>query len=270
MKVEERKFSCLTSPYDVRDYKIAGASTEEFPEEFSLDGVTVKDQGSVGSCVAHACSSVVEYHNKKQQSNQTVFSTEFIYGYRPFGYYVGEGMYLRQALKTLQKCGDVPLEDLKGNNECDVAMQNVENNIDTLKEKAYPHRISSYVRLNTNDDIKSALMKYGYVVVSMTWHTNYRLKNGIYTYTDDETRGGHAVVIYGWNKDGWLVHNSWGKRWGRDGKFIIPFDFSFNEMWAVVDNIVDDGSIVKPTEKNVFIRIFSKVINFIVNLFKNG
>ena len=267
MRVDERKFSQLTSPYDVRDYKIARVSTQEFPEEFVLDSVTVKDQGSTSSCVAHACSSVVEYHNQKQHNNKTVFSTEFIYGYRPLGYYVGEGMYLRQALKTLQKCGDVPLADLKGNNECDVAMKNVESNINALKEKAYPHRISSYVRLDTNDDIKSALMKYGYVVVSMPWHVNYKLKDGVYTYTGDAIRGYHAVLIYGWNKDGWLVHNSWSKSWGRGGKFIIPFNFSFNEMWAVTDDIVD-GDIVKPADNNVFVRLFYKIINFFNNLLK--
>lgn len=267
MRVDERKFSCLTSPYDVRDYKIAHVSTQEFPEEFVLDSVTVKNQGSVGSCVAHACSSIVEYHNQKQQNDKTVFSTEFIYGYRPLGYYVGEGMYIRQALKTLQKCGDVPLEDLKGNNECDVAMKNVNDNIAELKQKAYPHRVSSYIRLDSIDDVKSALMKYGYVVVSMPWHADYKLKNGVYTYTDDTILGHHAVVIYGWNKDGWLVHNSWSEKWGRNGKFIIPFDFSFNEMWGVTDNIVD-GDIVKPVDNNVFVRLFYKIINFFNNLFK--
>ena len=267
MRVDERKFTLLVSPYDVRDYKIACASAADFPEEFVLDNVTVKNQGLTGSCVAHACSSIVEYHNHRQEKNDTVFSTEFIYGYRPSGYYVGEGMYIRDALKTIQKCGDVPLSDLQGNNEYSEAMEAVNAKLDELKEKAHPHRISSYMKLSSVDDIKTALMKYGYVIASMPWHANYQLKNGVYTYSSNDIRGYHAVVIYGWNKDGWLVHNSWGKSWGNNGRFIVPFDFDWKETWSVTDNIVGDKDVIKPSE-NVFVKLFYRIINFFANLFK--
>jgi hypothetical protein len=96
-----------------------------------------------------------------------VFSTEFIYGYRPLGYYVGEGMYIRDALKTLQKVGVCPKADLTGNNKCQKAMENVNKKIDVLKTKAYPHRISTYAKVKTVEEIKQALMTFGYVIVSM-------------------------------------------------------------------------------------------------------
>ena len=121
MKVADRVFSTLVSPFDIRDYKVAVTATT-FPETFKLPEVTVKNQGSTGSCVAHACSSVVEFHNKRQENTDTVFSTEFIYGYRPAGYYVGEGMYIRNALKTLREVGDCTLADLRGNQKCPEAM----------------------------------------------------------------------------------------------------------------------------------------------------
>ena len=59
MSITEHVFSNLISPFDIRDYKIA-TTIQEFPETFILPEVTVKNQGSTGSCVAHACSSVVE------------------------------------------------------------------------------------------------------------------------------------------------------------------------------------------------------------------
>lgn len=265
MKVSDRKFTNLLSPFDVRDYHIATA--KDFPETFELSSVSVKDQGSTGSCVAHACSSVVEYHNKKQQGTNTIFSTEFIYGYRPLGYYVGEGMYIRDALKTITKLGDCPLTNLRGNHECKEAMAKVEEQFNELVDKAYPHRISSYAKIKTEKEIKTALMNYGYVVVSMDWHKDYKLKNGVYTYTSKETSGRHCVLIYGWNEQGWLVHNSWGHNWGRKGKFIVPFDFKWNEAWAVIDNIVNEGDIIRPEEK-WYIKLFSKIINFIANIFR--
>lgn len=268
MKVEERFFTNLVSPFDVRDYKIA-TTTEELPTSFQLAGVTVKNQGSTGSCVAHACSSLVEYFNKTQQETNTVFSTEFIYGYRPFGYYVGEGMYIRDALKTLQKLGDCPLSDLRGNNDCEKAMENVEAKLDELKEVAYPHRISTYMKVSSEREIKEALYKYGYVIFSMNWHKDYKLKDGVYTYSSDETRGGHALVIYGWDERGWLVQNSWGKGWGQQGKFILPYDFKMKEAWAVTDSIVNGEDIIKPTEK-WYIKLFSKLINAIMRIFKRS
>jgi hypothetical protein len=265
MKVADHLFSKLVSPFDIRDYKVA-VTTKEFPETFVLPEVSVKNQGSIGSCVAHACSSVVEYHNKRQEGTNIVFSTDFIYGYRPAGYYVGEGMYIRNALKTLREVGDCPLSELHGNHECPEAMEAVEAKLDELKDAAYPHRISTYAKVSSVDEIKQALMDFGYVVVSMPWHVDYRLDNGVYTYKSNENRGYHCVVIYGWDERGWLVHNSWGKSWGQKGRFVVPFDFKWREAWAVTDSIKGEGNIIRPTD-NWFVRTFSSIINKITNFF---
>lgn len=260
-----RVFSNLVSPYDIRDYKVA-VTTKDFPETFVLPEVSVKNQGSTGSCVAHACSSVVEFHNKRQEGTDIIFSTEFIYGYRPFGYYVGEGMYIRNALKTLREVGDCPLSDLTGNHKCPEAMKAVNAKVEELKDKAYPHRISTYARVKTTEEIKQALMDFGYVVVSMPWHRDYKLKNGVYTYTSKAKSGYHCVVIYGWDERGWLVHNSWGSSWGKNGKFIVPFDFKWREAWAITDAIINGEEIIKPAD-NLFIKMFGSLINSLVNFF---
>lgn len=268
MKVEDRKFTNLISPYDVRDYKLAGTAIPVvFPETFTLEEVSIKNQGMTGSCVAHACSSVVEYHHNRQKPNKLVFSTEFIYGYRPLGYYVGEGMYVREALKTLQKVGDCPLAVLKGNHEYEKAMENVEENLELYKDAAYSHRISTYVRVYSVEEIKTALMNYGPVIISMPWHKDYKLIDGVYTHKTDERRGNHCVFIYGWTEQGWLIQNSWGRGWGRNGMFILPFDFEWNEAWAITDDIIDDDTIIRPAEK-WYIKLFNKIINFIVRTFR--
>ena len=255
-------FGALISPFDARDYKLV-TSVAEFPISFELPKVTVKNQGSVNSCVAHAASSVVEYHHKRQHNEKKSFSTEFIYGLRDIGYYVGEGMYIRNALNTLRKYGDVPLVDLKGNNEYQKAIENVNSQFEELTEKAYPHRVSSYFRVYDENSIKSALMNHGYVIVSMDWHKGATLQDYVYTPTD-EANGRHAVVIYGWNEKGWLAQNSWGSGFGNKGRFIIPFDFKFNEMWGITDNITDD--IVMP-KRNKFMDVLYKIYNAIMNLF---
>ena len=259
-------FGALQSPYDVRDYQIAALSNEQIPKEFALPTGAVKNQFVESTCVAFAASQIVEYHNRRQQNTDITFSTEFIYGLREDGYYVGDGMYIRNALNTLRKYGDVPVEELRGNNDYATAMKNVNARIDELKEKAYPNRISTYFRVYSENEMKTALMKHGYLIASMSWHKDAKLtpKDYVYTYNKKDIRGGHAVIIYGWNELGWLVRNSWGASWGNKGDFIVPYDFKFNEVWGVTDNILNND-LKKPSD-NALVKQFYKVINWIVNL----
>lgn len=262
MKEIIETFGALKSPFDVRDYKLVASATETFPDTFELTKVSVKNQGNVPSCVAHASSSIVEYHHKRQHSEKKSFSTEFIYGFRDFGYYAGDGMYIRNALNTLRKYGDVPAVELKGNHDWFEAWSNVDSRFDELAEKAYPHRVSSYFRVDDENSVKSALMKHGYVLAGMQWHKGATLTDGVYTPTD-KVSGGHAIVIYGWNEKGWLCQNSWGSNWGNKGRFIIPFGFQFTEMWGITDNITDD--IIMPKRSKIR-DIFYKFYNVLINL----
>ena len=72
-------FGCKPSPKDLRDYKIANLSQRNitYPEHFILDNLPqIKNQTTVNSCVAHAMSSILEYHDKSVHT----LSTNFIYG----------------------------------------------------------------------------------------------------------------------------------------------------------------------------------------------
>ena len=255
----------VKSPYDIRDYKIVAVS--DLPEEYSTAKVHVKNQRSESTCVAHALSSVIEYHYKKLTKMSRSFSTEFIYGYRESSYYIGDGMVIRDALKTIQKYGDPYQSDCIGNNNVEVAMTRVDADVETLKEFAKPHKISAYVRLNTIDEMKTAIMNHGPIVVSMTWHGGYKLVNNVYTYDNNNAYGRHCVMIYGWNKDGWLVQNSWGMSFGENGRFIVPYSFKFNEAWGIIDDIDDTKVEVITPSKNKFKRLVYSVINIAVNVF---
>lgn len=254
----------VKSRYDIRDFTIKEEKT--FPETFSLEvEVPVKNQGSKPTCVAHALSSVIEYHHKKQHQNYLEFSTEFIYGLREGDYHYGDGMCIRDGLNTIQKYGDTLESDCAGNHNYETARKKVRSNIDELKELAYPNRVSSYFKITTAEGIKTALMKYGVVVVGMYSYHKSKLVDDVYTYDTSKGYGAHCVFIYGWNEKGWLTQNSWGKSYGGDGRFIIPFDFKFFEMWGVVDNITE-GDLNKPKRNKVLDFIYL-IINKLVNLF---
>lgn len=254
----------IKSPYDVRDYTIK--PEREFPREFSLDTVPVKNQKKQPTCTAHALACVVEYHYQKQHGEHKEFSTEFIYGMREKDYYIGDGMVIRDGLNTLLKYGDVYRTDCWGNHDYKEAMDKVYADFENLQELAFPHRISAYFRINSAEELKTALMKYGVVVVAMSMYKGDKLVKDIYTYpANAKKRGAHCVLIYGWDERGWLVQNSWGKLYGWDGRFVIPYDFDFIEMWGISDDIVE-GNIVKPKRNELFDIVY-KIINIIINLF---
>lgn len=259
----------VKSSVDLRDYTINEALA--LPETFSLPvKVPVKNQGSKPTCVAHAAASLVEYHHKIQHDNKyRAFSTEFIYGTRDKGYYVGDGMMIRNALQTLSKYGDPYKTDCPGNNDYEEAMQNVAAKKKTYFDLAYPNRISMYYRVNTVKEIKTALFKHGPVLVSMKTYDNAKIIDDIYTYDSTQNYGHHCVLLYGWDERGWLVQNSWGTKYAGDGRFVLPFDYKFNEGWGVTDNITDTDINVKNLGPIVttLIKLCNTVINWIYQLF---
>ena len=258
----------VESSYDARDYKIKADS--EFPEEFELPyKVSVKNQGSKPTCVAHALSSLVEYHNLIETGKYRKFSTEFIYGTRDIGYYIGDGMVIRDALKTVQKYGDCYYADCPGNHDTANAMKNINEKVEEYRDLAYPHRIGSYYRVKTPEEIKTALMNHGPVVISMTCKDNAYIADDIYCYPQDaENSGRHCVLVVGWNENGWIIQNSWGALYAGDGYFTLPFDFKINEAWGTTDQ-KDDCSLLKRKTRNKFMNKVYEIINRIVNWFYN-
>lgn len=253
--------SAVKSTYDIRDYTITPDADP--PLTFCLETVPVKNQGSKPTCTAHALSAVVECHHKRQHGWYERFSTEFLHGLRENGYYIGQGMRIRDGLHTLLKYGNVYESDCEGNNDYVDAMNHVSKDVDRLKELAYPHKISAYFKISTADELKTALMKYGPVVVSMNTYKGSKLVKDVYTCDISKDHGVHCVYIYGWDEHGWLVQNSWGWLYGWDGRFVIPFDFKFNEMWGIADEITE--GVVKP-KRNRWLDVIYKIINKIVNL----
>lgn len=266
-------FGALQSSIDVRDYTIDVPKGYEFPKEFELKMVRVKNQGIVGSCVAHAVSEVIEYHNQRQEGNDNEMSVGFIYGNRVDIAYKEAGMYIRDALSIARKSGDVYFNDFPYNREIPHIMDMVNDNYANLCEKAYPNRISAYVKLSSADEIKYALMNYGPVVFSITWYKGIKVDNqGVMQWTKgtDQPDCGHCMVIYGWDERGWKIQNSWGIIWGIGGTAILPFDKKIKEAWGIIDEIQGEKAkedINKPFNSK-FKQKIAIIINTVLNIFR--
>ena len=281
--MEEKKFpmgGCLPEEKDIRDYKLkAGVVFEAaLPEEFVFGvDVPVKNQGAVNSCVAHAMSSILESHLGDVESDDKTLSTNFIYGTQKLLHgHTGEGMYLRDACATALKYGDMVYDDCPGNIEVPDCYESAEEalNVPSKTEKAYHYRINRYFSCNSPAEIKYAIYNYGPVLAALNWSYSFYVDDEGILRTDDEKPeycGGHAIMVIGWTKDGFLCQNSWGEDWGLNGKFILPYTMSFTEARGIEDydnRLDEEDDPIKEPSLVATLKIVYMIINKILNFFK--
>lgn len=259
-----RKYGCFESPKDLRDFRVcSNISKITLPTEYKLMPTKIKDQGSVNSCVAHALSSMLE------KKNETEFSTGWIYGYRPEGYYQGEGMYPREALKTLLNMGAVKEESFSYNVEMQKAKQVVDENLILLDALADEYKITAYARLYTISEIKSWLYTKNIPVPMSIATDNLKLdRKNIIEIPEVYPNCGHMMLIIGWNETGFIVQNSWGEAWGDKGTAILPYEYVIREAWGVT--IDENAKDIKKPAFNIIRQILMILINTIKILIKGG
>lgn len=271
-------FGCILSQKDLRDAKFKQSligKLKSLPSSYkieSLESIAPKNQGIVNSCVAHAMATILEYYCK---DSDTKLSTNFIYGIRRKLFNSKNTcMQIRQACKIANKYGDMLYDDCPGNNEITEVFDIAENAF-TSKSKlrhAYRHRIKSYINLFNNElFIKYFILNYGPAIGAIKWHMIYKFDSDKFTLLFDKISksNDHAVVIYGWDEEGWLCKNSWGK-WGRNGNFKLKYENGFVETFGIIDDKdLNDLSeiITDPTHNSECIDKILNVVNNIIAKF---
>ena len=272
-------FGCKPSPKDLRDYKIANLSQRNitYPDYFILDNLPqIKNQRSINSCVAHAMSSILEYHDKSVHT----LSTNFIYGiqHKLFNR-DSEGMYLSDACKIAKSYGDMLESECKGNTEVPECYEVAEEafNDTTKLSHSKTHIIESYFNCNSDEEIKYALITYGPVLISIKWMNNWSFDRNTGYLTERkvdriEPLGYHAIMLIGWNEDGWICQNSWGKSFGNCGRFVIPYSVTIEEAKGIKDSSVGDDTnsedIIVP-KTNFILNYLYKLLNIFINGINN-
>jgi len=221
-------YGCIPSPKDLRNYRIVATSIN-LPKQFELKHSHIKAQGSVGSCVAHGISEVLETNDNIN------YSTGWIYGYRPTGYYQGKGMCINEALKTITNVGYIDNDKFDVNIEMNKAKELVDKDIDKLTELASKKKIKSYAWLNCLDEIKEALYIHKTpVILNIPIDVKgLELDDNNVAIIPTKEEGSHCVVCYGWNETGLMIQNSWGEDWGNKGTFILPYEYHIIESWLI-------------------------------------
>lgn len=90
--------------------------------------------------------------------------------------------------------------------------------------------------------IKQILFQYGSIMAASAWYASWMDVGEEFSNPTGGIVGGHAFRKIGWTTIGWLIANSWGGTWGKNGIAVMPFkmfeDYVLSEgdCWKLVDH----------------------------------
>ena len=240
MSEQQRGFGFLPDLPDQRDYRyhVSTPILKALPESVDLTPQLpeVYDQGSLGSCVAFATGSLLEFLQMKNNLKSFRHSQLFIY------------YNARKAIGTINEdSGSVIRDAFKSvNNEgtCPDSFWPYIISKFTQKPpyKAYTeakkHQVLQYMRVPRNlESMKGCLSEgYPFVIgfgVYDSFMTGDMSNNGVgqLPKSNEKLLGGHAVLCTGYNEKDkrFLFRNSWSFSWGNNGDFTFPYEYLLND-----------------------------------------
>lgn len=191
-----------TRTYDYS--KICTIKDEDVPVSYKIKNIPyVLDQDIVGSCVAHGLAENLQANHFKNTGEMLDLSVLEIYGLWR-GDYTGDGMYVQTALDEGRKIGTIPRRLAPENIEVPDAIKKAKE-YQEMYPDAFVFKIGSYfeIRKNVNfeKNLKKAIMQFDLPVIIVR-STGSML---------------HCEIAIGWDEEGIILQNSWGREWGDNG-----------------------------------------------------
>jgi C1A family cysteine protease len=227
------KFGWKPDTPDKRDrYMIYKIDSNKLPKSVDLRSKMppIYDQGELGSCTGQCIAADCHYQMIKQGNIHWQPSALFIYyNERVISDTVNQdsGAELRDGMKAIEKWG-ICKEDLW------------KYNIRKFKKKphkecyddAIKNRIVDYKRVPQSlDFLKSCLASDDPFVFGFMIYDSFQSmrSDGIMhmPHVKENALGGHAVLAVGYDDDKqvFIIRNSWGKDWGDQGYFYMPYNY---------------------------------------------
>ena len=192
-----RKYGSLQSNLEgIQEYKVDTSSP--LPSEYKIRfGVRpVLNQGSTGSCASVAITDIANYSITIKQKTLSKIKFDELYHLRQNKSI--DGMSMREAIEIYD---------------------------------SFFNEIT-YAKVNNLFAFKVAILTNGPIAIGLPVRSDY--SNMFWRGTKSQEIG-HAVVLEGWNKKGFILKNSWGNGYANKGYITFPYeDFSsVYECWTV-------------------------------------
>jgi hypothetical protein len=230
--------NAVPDPFDERDFeyrpRLQVLPAEMDQRDTSRRRVVLEQKGS--SCTGHAVAAVINTVLAQSNGRRRIprISPYMLYylarRYDEFPGEEDEGSSLRGAFKGWFHHGVTREEDW------------TEDPLPDLDDPAFIALsrncpLGAFYRVNPFrlDDVQSAISELSAIAVSGVIHQGWvtptivQRRNGkplhvIHRAVDARTLGGHAFALVGYNEIGFLVQNSWGSSWGKDGYATLPYE----------------------------------------------
>lgn len=244
----------------------SGSALKAIPTSIDLRGwcSPIENQGSLGSCTAHAAVGVVEYFEKRAFGKHIDGSRLFVYkATRNLMGVTGDtGAWLRNTMGALALTGVAPekywpYDESKFDNDPSSFVYAVADNYEALQYFCHDplgqniarstvlSRVKTYLAAGipsmfgfygfnsfNNSDVKGGIpipcpgenAKWGHAIVAVGYDDNKKIKN---TLCNTQTKG--AL----------LIRNSWGTGWGDHGYGWLPYEYVLKgfamDFWSLLN-----------------------------------
>lgn len=202
IKSKKRTFGCFKSTLTGTEKKFTAPENVNIFDTYDLRKTLdpIRDQGSISKCVSVALTDIIRHKMNLGIYKNINFSDDIFYATRPNQ--GEEGMYPIDAFNYLVNTG---VNGQKG---------------------------EIFAFIDNVNDAKYSIIANGPLMACL-W---------VKSYNDDfwngyEDIGGHAVLFVGYNKNGFILRNSWGEEFGKNGYVIFPYDKFYKsgmEYWTLI------------------------------------
>jgi C1A family cysteine protease len=207
---------------------------------------SVYNQGQLGSCTANAIGGALEFDQMKQGQNGFTPSRLFIYYNERViegTVHSDSGAMLRDGMKTVARqgaCKERPTWPYRISKFDDKPPK-------AAYTQAKKHQAIRYLRLNQAVSQLKGCLASGYpFVFGFAVYESFESPQVANTgqvpmpQSNEAFLGGHAVMAVGYDeaKQRFIVRNSWGKSWGIDGYFTMPYPYLLqqslsSDFWTI-------------------------------------
>lgn len=192
-----RKYGSLQSNLEgVQEYKVN--PSKPIPEEYRIKmGVRpVLTQGNTGSCASVAITDIANYNMLMKRKPFSKVKFDKLYHLRSDKSI--DGMSMREAIEIY-----------------DSSFHNI-----------------TYAKVGSLFAFKVAMLTNGPIAIGLPVRSDY---DDMFWRGNKKQRIGHAVVLEGWGKDGFILKNSWGSDYADNGYVTFPYEDinSIYECWTI-------------------------------------